>query len=245
MQISGYNVPPSGINRFKSKFNRGNGLGKFKGIHAGKSAILFGSGPTAKKYEPFEGSEDCIKVGVNAVFRWHPEPMETLDYWFFGSEYYNNREGFGDDPEDYDAVLFDDRYKHITKFCSAYENGRSHGDIGRGNITPERAREVGGIPFENNLETFTNDLEEYSTVGHSVVFPALQLILYTGVKKIYLVGCDGGFTDSRCNQYDDPWLMHWWGEFKKFIGICYPDVEIVSINPVSLRGWFIDAVVED
>ena len=36
-----------------------------------------------------------------------------------------------------------------------------------------------------------------------------------------------------------------WKEFKKFIGICYPDVEIININSIGLKGWFIDATVED
>ena len=245
--ISGYRVPPSGINRFKSKFNKENGLGKFKGIHKGESAILFANGPSRKDYVPFDGSEECIKIGVNAIYNHNtPEEIEKLNYWFFGSEYFRKDGNPGrDKAEDMDAVCLNPRYKNLVKLTSSYEHGKSHGEIGRGNITPERSRELGCIPFENNLETFTNDLEVYSTVGHSIAFPALQFILYTGVKRIYLVGCDGGFTDPECNQTNDPWLMHWWGEFKKFKDICYPDIEIVNINSVGLKGWFIDATVED
>ena len=246
--ISGYRVPPSGINRFKSKFNKNNGLGKFKGIHKGESAILFANGPSRKDYIPFEGSEECIKIGVNCIYQHHTEEeMEKLNYWFFGSEYHKTRgDSYGDSAIYYDKICFNPRYKNMVKLTSSYEHGKSHADIGRGNITPERSKELGCIPFENNLETFTDDLEKYSTVGHSIAFPALQFILYTGVKRIYLVGCDGGFTDPNLNKpSSDPWLMHWWKEFKKFIGICYPDVEIININSIGLKGWFIDATVED
>ena len=147
------------INGFKSKFNKENGLGKFKNIHDGESAILFAHGPSIKKYEPFEGSQDCITIGVNAIYDYHTEEeMLNMDYWFFGSEYFVRQEG-RDKAEDMDDVCFNPKYKKMVKFTSAYENGMSHGDIGRGNITPERSKELGAIPFENNLDTFTNDLE--------------------------------------------------------------------------------------
>ena len=48
---------------YKSIYNEP--LKKFKDIHKGESAILFATGPTIKEYEPFEGSEECIKFGLN------------------------------------------------------------------------------------------------------------------------------------------------------------------------------------
>ena len=233
------------INGLESKFNKKNGIGKFKGIHEGESAILFASGPSRQKYKPFEGSQNCIKAGVNAIYNHNtPEEMEEFNYWFFGSEYFVRKEG-RDKAEDMDDLCFNDRYKNMIKLTSAYEDCKSHGEIGRGNITPERSRELGAIPFENNLETFSNDLEKYATLGHSIVFPALQFLLYTGIKKIYLVGCDGGWADPGCVQEGDDHLIYWWRQFKIFITEYYPDVEMISINPVSLSGFFTDAEVSD
>ena len=37
-------------------------LEKFKDFHKNQSAILFATGPTIKKYQPFDGSQDCIKI---------------------------------------------------------------------------------------------------------------------------------------------------------------------------------------
>ena len=69
------------INGLKSKFNKKHGLGKFKDIHNGESAILFAHGPSIKKYEPFEGSQDCITIGVNAIYNYHTEEeMEICTY---------------------------------------------------------------------------------------------------------------------------------------------------------------------
>ena len=68
------------------------------------------------------------------------EEMENMDYWFFGSEYFVRQEG-RDKSEDMDEVCFNPKYKKMVKFTSAYEDGKSHGEIGRGNITPERSIE--------------------------------------------------------------------------------------------------------
>ena len=54
---------------YDSKFN--SHLEEYKNIHKDQSAILFGHGPTLKKYTPIEGSENFIKVGVNAIYDYH------------------------------------------------------------------------------------------------------------------------------------------------------------------------------
>lgn len=216
------------------KSNYNSHLNKFKDIHRDQSAIIFATGPTIKQYTPFEGSEECIKIGLNRIYD-YPEILESLDYYYYGSHYYvdnTHRQKIEEICKSY----------NFFSLASAYEEGRSHKAIGRGNITPERAIELGSIPFENNLTTFTNDVSVYSTLGHSIVFPPLQHILYMGVSKIYLVGCDGGFTKGI--QSGDIELLHWWEEFSKFKEKYYSQVEIISINPVSLKGWFQDAIIE-
>lgn len=97
---------------------------------------------------------------------------------------------------------------------------------------------LGSIPFENNLLTFTNDISKYATLGNSIIFPAIQIILYMGINKIYIVGCDGGFTNS--SNSGDLHLLFWWKKCKEFINKYYSHVKIISVNPVSLKGWFDD-----
>ena len=213
---------------YKSKFNKS--LERFKNIHNGKTAILFATGPTIKKYTPLKNSVDFIEFGVNTIYN-YPNITNNLNYYFYGSHYYIHN-------VHRENIHKTCALKNITSFASAYEEGRSHKDINRGNITPERAIELESIPFENNLSTFTNDISEYATLGHSIIFPAIQIILYMGIKKIYIVGCDGGFTQGQSSG--DEHLLFWWRKFVEFKKIYYPEVKIISVNPVSLKGWFDD-----
>jgi hypothetical protein len=225
---------------FSSKFN--SHLEEFKNIHQGKSAILFGHGPTLKKYTPLNNSEDYIKVGVNAIYDYHSyEDIKTLNYWFFGSEYFIRAVG-RDKAEDMDEICNNPELKHLVKFTSSWEDGRSHGDIGRGNITPERSRELGCIPYENNLGYFSHDIAKYATLGHDVVFPVCQFLLYMGISKIYLVGCDCGYADPACVDTGDAHLIYWWKELNKWYKQHYPKSQIIAVNPIStgLEGIFED-----
>ena len=222
----------------KSDYNKP--LEKFKNIHSGESAIIFATGPSINKYIPFEGSEECIKVGLNRIYV-HEDITSDLDYYYFGSHYYLDETH----KKNIDKICLRSTIPgdyNFTKFASAYEDGVSHGEINRGNISPEDAIKIGAIPFENNLKYFTNDVANYSTLGHSIIFPPLQHILYMGIKIIYLVGCDGGFMEGL--NSGDEHLLHWWLQFKTFKEKYYNNIRIISINPVSLRGWFEDAVVE-
>ena len=69
----------------KSNFN--SPLSKYQDIHKGQSAIIFATGPTVKQYTHFEGSEECIKIGLNRIYD-YPEILESLDYYYYGSHYY-------------------------------------------------------------------------------------------------------------------------------------------------------------
>ena len=210
----------------RSKYNKH--LEKIKDLHKYKTAIIFATGPSIQNYKNLDDSDNYIKIGVNRIY-YYPEILNKLDYYYYGSHYYIDRLH----KENIEKIC---ENKNITTFASAYEDGISHKDINRGNITPERAIELGSIPFENTIKTFTNDVENYCSLGHSIIFPTLQHILFMGIKKIYLVGCDGGFTQGKSSN--DEHLLNWWIKFVEFKNIYYPEVEIISVNPVSLKGWF-------
>ena len=214
------------------KSNHNKPLEKFKDIHKDMTAIIFATGPSIKNYTEIENSENFIKIGLNRIYD-YPEILNTLDYYYYGSHYYLDKLH----KKNIEKVC---ENKNITTFASAYEDGRSHKDINRGNITPERAIELGSIPFENTQKTFTNDIAQYCTLGHSIIFPPLQHILYMGFNKIYLVGCDGGFTQGKSS--DDVHLLNWWKKFVEFKNTYYPYVEIISVNPISLKYWFDDDI---
>ena len=82
----------------------------------------------------------------------------------------------------------------------------------------------------------------------SVAFPALEFALWTHPKRIYLVGFDCALTGyfvqqnlpTNTTQAGYDYMYQGWLKMKKFIQAHYPDVEIISINPVKLQGLFKD-----
>ena len=92
------------------------------------------------------------------------------------------------------------------------------------------------------------------TVGISV----MQLALYMNPSKIYIVGCDmSGNYFARGNQTDEEvkieaerhekiWatrreaMLKHWCNVKEFAKIYYPDTEIITVNPIGLKGVFTD-----
>ena len=77
----------------------------------------------------------------------------------------------------------------------------------------------------------------------SVIFPALEFILWTNPKKIYLVGCDCtniGHFDNVESTLNNERIYYGWIKFKEFATKYYPHTEIISINPKGLKGIFKD-----
>ena len=98
---------------------------------------------------------------------------------------------------------------------------------------------------------FKKDISEGSLVGvASISFEALQFILYSGVKNIYLVGhdCDyttGTFRTQFAGQHvEGNHMLQYWPLVKDWVEKNYPDVNIYSINPVALN-IFPEAQIED
>ena len=92
------------------------------------------------------------------------------------------------------------------------------------------------------------------TVGISV----MQLALYMNPSKIYIVGCDmsgnyfakGNQTEEEvkkeAEQHEKIWatrrekMLKHWRNVKEFAEIYYPDTEIITVNPIGLKGVFTD-----
>jgi len=205
----------------QSKYN--GHLFKYKDIHKDGEAVVLATGPSLTKYKLIE-KNNAIIAGVNGIYN-YTQFVEKLNYYFFGSHYEidsNHKEKVNSLDE------------KIIKFASVYRDGVP---TGFGNITPENAEKINAIPFECGLVNFTNDIAGYKMLGHSIIFPTLQFLLYTGVKKINVVGCDIiGFYDSNNEAH----LKEWWEKFKIWIASAYPEVEIIIINPVGLKGIFKD-----
>lgn len=202
----------------------------YKNIFAGRDVVIVGAGPTLNKYKMIKGA---VHIGTN---RTHLNKRLKLDFLF--------RQDF----KNYDKELIG---SSIKKFIGTYYEWTA-------DMCPESV--FNKLP--NASKFMINTLSDYIPVnldmeplwhGGSVIYSAFQFALWTNPKRIYLVGCDcAGQKDSlHWHHYDDEdkavhnlvpidALLEGWQKLAKFAATIYPDVEIISVNPVGLKGLFKD-----
>ena len=84
----------------------------------------------------------------------------------------------------------------------------------------------------------------------SVVFSVMSYALWTHPKRIFLVGadCSSGhakITNSKNNGTNLNYLIEPWNQMVRFIKKFYADIEIISINPIGLKGMFKDVYTRE
>ena len=247
----------------------------FKGRHRGQSAVLFATGPSLAEFRwSMLPNKPDISVGVNtAIFR---DDLD-FDYYWCAHFYEKETEKYSTGPRVYyDKIV--SRSSSLQVFCGT-EAVRltDSGEVRKGHFWkhfyPEQAEAMNAIQYDIVLATtaslerkerdqFAADLLSRPLYQQSIVFPPMQFLLYAGVTKVYLVGCDcggdvkGGVETPPLRfgtSYDqEPWeqddVEHYedmedlWREFSKFRDKHYPAVEIISVNPLNLAGLFPEVV---
>ena len=207
---------------------------RYRNIHEGASAILFGNGPTLKQFNNKRENTSVIRTGVNEIIFTDIE----VDYFFLGDagdknltkdiqayhEYFPKRQKFVSlDPRDFlnfqhflNGGLVD---KAIHYDCYVNRPGGQYDPM---------VKDIASAPMPR--------------LG-SISFEPLQLLLYTGVKKIFLVGhdCDysyGTFTGGNVNLTNggrSVKVLNSWQWAKSFMDREYPEGEVYSVNPVALE----------
>lgn len=205
---------------------------EFKACNRGRTVAVVATGPTLRHYTQISG---VTHIGVNSSFL---KKNLVLDYYFICNYVPEWLEKLASYP--------------FVKFFGINRNANSIDQF------PEYIiEENGGRRFFSTLAIAGTDLhsniEYYPLMGfNSVVFPAIHFALYTHPKRLLLVGCDcegsGHFNDTTPQFFDGTvQLPQWIGghrKVKKFAAIHYPDTEIVSVNPVGLKGLFHDVYTE-
>lgn len=207
----------------------------FQNTLIGKSAFVFGNGPSLEKLKRIEKPSNSVFLGAKGIFH-HPRISELLDFYFFGDRY--NQPG---DNYSAEQLQFLENTKHnrdLVKLCSSTRQGQyliPHGVYDTEVIKLVREYQV--IPFDtvNGFEISGEDIAEFPLPAINIVFPAIIFALYCGVKKIFLVGCDctdkGHFYESKrapivantifTNQYEEI--------AKQF------NIDFTVVNPVCLQ----------
>lgn len=79
----------------------------------------------------------------------------------------------------------------------------------------------------------------------STIFHVLQFVLYTGVSKVYLVGCDAGkgyvelqdhALENHRNGKERKSMLKEWKVAYDFVRSEYGNVNITVLNPIGLKG---------
>ena len=209
---------------------------KFKGIHEGKDIVLVASGVSADKYFP---KQNVIHIGVNRSFQIGNYRI-PMDYIFI-------QDFSGKTPE-----YINDLDKYRIGECRKFYGLTTEWIKEPNRVIPEshaiKAKALryrtDWAPIEGFEPQFAYDIstQPLGCFG-SIVFPALQFALWTYPKRIFLVGCDcttaGYAYDKKDTNFLKPNLIiEAYKKFKIFANTYYPDIEIVSINPVGLKGLF-------
>jgi len=155
-------------------------------------------------------------------------------------------------PDKHDAAL-----TGYIKNKRAYKNFRGKLFLSVDN-TPESAsilnrRQVknsGALPFHSmNIRKLSKNIGEYKFGGCcSTIFLPFQFLLYSGIKTLYIVGCDAeknGYTKShkalrnQKNRGSYSSILRMWKFSYQWASANYPDVKITVLNPRGLRdlGW--------
>jgi len=214
----------------------------YKNKAAGRDIVIVAGGPTAAKFKPIP---DAIYIGVNHAYKL---PSVTLDYLFCQDHIAIRKGNTLDELSAY-------RRGECVKFVGLTGDNAWDNDF----VIPESvALKMGALRYrlvEGTLDDFAYDLsvQPLADCG-SVVFAALQFALWMNPRRVYLVGCDcshgGYFYKSGDTAAADGKplpvnrLLQGYAWFKQFAQRYYPETDIISINPVGLKGLFIDQTQE-
>ncbi|MCI6716290.1 MAG: glycosyltransferase [Mollicutes bacterium] len=206
-------------------------LKAYKNIYYNKEIVILGCGPTLKHFQKIN---DKIYIGVNRAFK---NTTTKLDYLFIQDQF---PEGMteadnyiGNNCKKFYGILSNWHCRHFNH-CKRIP----HNSADNAYLYYLESIISNNFPYDISTEPFG----EFK----STIFSALQFALYTHPKKIYIVGCDcnNGYFYEATNHHKYPHLIEQWKKVQKHISEMYPDIKIISINPVGLKGLFHDVYTE-
>lgn len=216
-------------------------FGPYKYAFKDKTVVLVASGPTAQYHSQID---DAIYVGVNNACLLE---KIKLDYLFCQDFYM--------DEEKRNAIV-NYRPNECQKFfgrisderiaqCKASSHDQHIRRCPKYFVNQANAKEY---YLDNNITlNFCQDIENEPLMAGGIAFAAMQFILHAHPNKIYLVGCDcsNGFFYKSDITFDNTPMIRGWKALKQHMEEFYPDIEIISINPVGLKGLFKDEYTDN
>lgn len=207
---------------------------KFYNINKNKDVVLLATGPSLND---FINIDNAVYVGVNHAFKYN---KINLDYLFIQDKRALSIE---------DLELSSTYSKSCIKFYGIATDGFSEMVIPKyiyeNNLCYKYIIHHHNSPFDSFAYDISISL--LPSFG-SISFAALNFIMWTHPKRIFLVGCDcssgGHFLDKK-DTSNYGYMLKGWKIGKAFLQYHYPDIKVISINPVGLKGMFKDIYTKD
>jgi len=209
---------------------------KYRDCNKGKDLAIVACGPSLDDYKVIK---DALHIGINRAFL---KKEIRMDYIFM-----------------HDRQLVEECGEEIKKYNAdkfiAFATGKGNAKLF--NASSEQVKEIGAKRFlisdvaiedtvGGQFDVIQMDITKGLLFdrGGGTVFSALQFALFTHPRRLYLVGCDcseDGYFRGAKTKIKQSLLgktEYLWKEANVFIEQYYPDIEVISVNPVKLKGVF-------
>lgn len=207
----------------------------YKNKYLNQKCVVFGTGPSLALYK-YNKTDNSIKIGVNEIIHWD----EVMDYYFIGDAG-NKNQGFNSNPN-----IYINYQPTKCKFFRSNKQVARHIPQLPQNITDTTYYTTTDWSFyhkryKNIPSDFSTQIHEKITDGGSIIFEAIQFVLYCGFTDIDIVGCDCDykngtfFTKKHIDLSLGEFFLSSWKKFKNFVDNNYPQVKINIINPVAMN----------
>jgi len=236
-------------------------FGEFKNAFAGKTVVLVAGGPTVADFIPIK---NAIYMGVNNTLAGVSE-LKKFEHIKFDFLFVSHRLSVVNFKQTKNKL-----HKNAVIFCSdvglytdLFPTAKLRGIDTRENFihidTKDRQRLLQDEKEQaKKIEKFSFDITNAPPfASYTIATFAFQFSLFSGAKKIYLVGCDcyckeGYVHFYRCHKaekisnniagmhsnYIFNNMILSWKFFKKVAEKYCPNTQIISVNPVGLKGLF-------
>lgn len=212
-----------------------------------RDVVVCGAGPSLSQYEPIPGA---VHIAVNRAFM-----HEKVDFDFVVAKDLDGIRHCKDEL----AAYRPDKCVKMLGICALEEK-----KIPESYILKCKAKKfytdgvflnnTGNFKYNLNVDIDSRPLANMDNIGQAV----MQIALFMNPRKIYIVGCDlsgshftaEGLSEAEAKKEEKKLNKLWakslkkqiksWNAIKHFAQVYYTDVEIVSVNPVGLKGLFKD-----
>lgn len=209
---------------------------KYRNCNKGRDLVVLASGPTLDYYNL---KQDALYLGVNKSFYANKAPLDYLFVQDYIPSAQNDIDAYkGNECKKFYGVHY------LVPGIAQYHADKAGAE--RYYFIDNNAMSAWDFPPDISVLPFS----AYSSIVH----PAITFALYTGVRRIYLVGCDSslggystqlGYQDPSKNALHINYLLPGWSKLKTYAETLFPETEIISVNPVGLKGLFKDVYTKE